>query len=74
VHVCVYTHMAYEHSLLSGRLTMSCYVLFILFVVLNYFSFVKLKTYGFMTPSNSTCVNIPLASLSSRSDDRYLQL
>lgn len=52
---------------------MPCYLLLLLFAILNIFPFVKLKTYGIM-PSNMTCASIPLASLSSRSDDRYLQL
>jgi hypothetical protein len=40
---------------------------------MNSLSFVKLRTYGIMF-SNVTCVNIPLASLSSRNDDRLAPL
>ena len=44
-----------------------------MFIILNSFTIVKLKSYGVMV-SNMSCMNIPMASLSSRNDDRYIQL
>jgi hypothetical protein len=52
---------------------MSPYSLLLLFIIMNSLSFIKLKTSGAVL-SNMTCVNIPVTSLSSRSDDRYVQL
>jgi hypothetical protein len=65
--------MAYINFVKSGRLTMSSYFLLLLFIIMNSLSFVKLRTYGLILP-NKTCINIPFASLSSRNDDRFIQL
>ncbi len=65
--------MADVYVLKSGRFTMSSYFLLLMFIILNSISFVKLKTYGIIS-TNTTCVNIPLASFSSRNDERFLQL
>jgi hypothetical protein len=49
------------------------FVLLFLLIMMNNFLFVKLKTTE-ITVSNMTCVHIPLASISSRNDDRFGQL
>jgi hypothetical protein len=50
----------------------SCLIL-LLFIIMNHLSLSDLKTHRVLS-SNMTCVNIPIASLSSRSDDRFAQL
>lgn len=68
--------MADIHFIESSRLRiikMSSYFLVLLFIILNNISFVKLQVHGNGLP-NITCVAIPLASLSSRGDDRFVQL
>jgi hypothetical protein len=40
---------------------------------MNNLSYIEVKINGIML-SNMTCVNIPVASLSSRSDDRFIQM
>lgn len=68
--------MAYIHFIESGRLrtiSMSPYYLLMLLIIMNNLSFVKLNAKA-IAVHNMTCVNIPLASLSSRGDDRLVQL
>jgi hypothetical protein len=52
---------------------MTSYSMLVMFIILNSFSMVKLKSYGVIV-SNMSCMNIPVGSLSSRNDDRYVQL
>jgi hypothetical protein len=66
--------MAYIHLFESGRwFTMRSYWMLFMFIVMNSLAMAKLKSDGIIV-SNMTCVNIPMASLSSANDDRFTQL
>ncbi|CAF1421680.1 unnamed protein product [Adineta steineri] len=52
---------------------MSSYFLLLLFIIMNNLSYVKLRTHRVML-TNMACINIPLANLSSRNDDKSIQL
>ncbi len=52
---------------------MSSYLILLLFIIMNYSPLVNVQM-SRMISLNMTCVPIPLAALSSRSDDRFAQL
>jgi len=56
-----------------SAIIMSPYIILLLFIIINRLSCADLKFNRIMS-SNMTCVTIPLATLSSRSDDRFVQL
>jgi hypothetical protein len=52
---------------------MTPHFILLLFIIINRFSFVELKLPRVLS-TNMTCVTIPVATLSSRSDDKFSQL